>query len=138
MKEKIIYIIRDILGDNFVFNVKKILNFFIAFESYQEEKQLREQREIFNKNSKLFYGSFIKADDICFDVGANVGNIRNKSALIYRTKQFSIRSKRNSVITLPGSFLKAFHPGIAWFNDMEIGITKSVFSDQVQCNLVVF
>lgn len=114
MKEKIIYIIRDILGDNFVFNVKKILNFFIAFESYQDEKQLREQREIFNKNSKLFYGSFIKAGDICFDVGANVGN-RVKPLLELKAEVVAIEPQKKCYDVLEkkyGSKIEIIKKGI--------------------------
>jgi FkbM family methyltransferase len=67
--------------------IKKILKYFISdyisyriralkktwFPSEKEKKRLKQDEENVKKR-KFFYGSFIEKDDLCFDVGANVGN----------------------------------------------------------------
>ncbi len=59
------------LGD---FLVSRIIDFKTKrLRSKQQKKRIKQELEEINKR-KLFYGSFIKKNDLCFDVGANVGN----------------------------------------------------------------
>lgn len=39
-----------------------------------KDKAIVEEEIEDHKNRKIFYGSFVKQNDLCFDVGANVGN----------------------------------------------------------------
>jgi FkbM family methyltransferase len=59
------------IGDYFIYRIK---DFKIKwFPSNQQRNKLKQEFEEYNKR-KLFYNSFLKKDDLCFDVGANVGN----------------------------------------------------------------
>ena len=67
--------------------IKKTLKFFIndylsygirdvqrkIFPTAKQKKLIRKELEL-KKRRKIFFQSFIQKDDLCFDVGANVGN----------------------------------------------------------------
>ena len=54
--------------------VSRVINFRIKL-SPDYKKNLSVKKELQNTTKRnLFYGSFIKKNDLCFDVGANVGN----------------------------------------------------------------
>jgi FkbM family methyltransferase len=59
------------LGD---FLVYRIMDFKTKwFPNKEQKKRIKQELEEISKR-KLFYGSFIKKNDLCFDVGTNVGN----------------------------------------------------------------
>jgi len=55
------------IGDNIIFIVKDIKNKIIPGRAYFDEIEE-------NKKRKIFYSQFVESDDLCFDIGANVGN----------------------------------------------------------------
>ena len=60
-----------LLGDFLVYQIKYLKTKW--FPSEQQKKKIKQETEEIGKR-KLFYGSFVNENDLCFDVGANVGN----------------------------------------------------------------
>ena len=65
--ETIKIIIKSILGDFIICKLIILKNHIIPSEKYKQELEMNNKR-------KSFYSQFIKKDDLCFDIGANVGN----------------------------------------------------------------
>ncbi|UFH55968.1 FkbM family methyltransferase [Spirosoma sp. KNUC1025] len=63
--------LRAVLGDYRVLQIKGILAKYFPTQEEKEKRNLEAEEDY---ERKLFYDSFVKKDDLCFDVGANVGN----------------------------------------------------------------
>ena len=59
------------LGDFLIYRIHDFKSKFLP--NKQQKKRIKLEQEEINIR-KLFYGSLIKKNDLCFDVGANVGN----------------------------------------------------------------
>jgi len=64
-------ILKFLLGDLIVFQIK---DFKLRYFPSKEQKKRINQNLKDIKKRKLFYSSFIEKNDLCFDVGANIGN----------------------------------------------------------------
>jgi FkbM family methyltransferase len=64
-------IIKSFFGNFLIFKIKYNL---VKWFPSKTQKDIIKQELIEVRQRKLFYGSFIKKDDLCFDVGANEGN----------------------------------------------------------------
>ncbi len=71
MKKILKKILTIILGDYLVFLIAKLKRKYIP--SKEQKEIIRNELEEINRR-KLFYSSFVKKNDLCFDVGANIGN----------------------------------------------------------------
>lgn len=60
-------LIKNLLGEANIYKLYDIKNRILPDAAYQEEKKMLKKR-------KAFFSSFVKPGDLCFDVGANVGN----------------------------------------------------------------
>ena len=72
----------------------------LVYARYLREKYLPSKSQIREKQSidkrKSFYGQFIKSNDICFDVGANIGN-RTKVFLALGAKVIAVEPQSECV-----------------------------------------
>ena len=72
----------------------------LVYARYLREKYLPSKSQIREKNSidkrKSFYGQFIKSNDLCFDVGANIGN-RTKVFLALGAKVVAVEPQSDCV-----------------------------------------
>ncbi|MCX6268200.1 MAG: FkbM family methyltransferase [Bacteroidetes bacterium] len=71
MKEAMKQALKLFLGDYFVYRIMDFKTKWLP--SNQQKIKIKQEIEEIGKR-KLFYGTFIKKNDLCFDVGANVGN----------------------------------------------------------------
>jgi FkbM family methyltransferase len=62
-------ILRNILGDYQILLIKDLKKRWLP----SKMQTLKDEIKLIN-NQKLLYSSFIQKDDLCFDVGANIGN----------------------------------------------------------------
>lgn len=60
-------LLRSFLGEANIYKLNDIKNRVLPDAAYLEEKKMLEKR-------KAFFSNFVKPGDLCFDVGANVGN----------------------------------------------------------------
>lgn len=59
--------VKSLLGDLNIYRLREWKNRVLPNESYKQQKEEMIKRQ-------AFYSRFVKADDLCFDVGANLGN----------------------------------------------------------------
>jgi len=94
--------IKSLLGEEIVYKLRSIKNKFFNNKSNLAEAEINERK-------KVFYSTFIKKGDLCFDVGANMGRIvqpmlENEARVIAIEPQESCRRflkmKYNDKITI--------------------------------------
>ncbi|MCF8242420.1 MAG: FkbM family methyltransferase [Melioribacteraceae bacterium] len=85
---------------NIVYNSK-------LYQCYQDQKEIKRNHKWSSTDDKMlkFYSSFIKSDDLVFDVGANSGN-RSKIFLKLNARVIAIEPQKRCVNILDKSFGK--------------------------------
>ena len=85
-------------------NLSEWLSIIFLRVKYNVKKFFKSQDEKdFLNRSKIFYSSFIKKDDLCFDVGANVGN-RITTMLLLGAKVVAIEPQKSCQLVLQAKF----------------------------------